>query len=73
MLGRGDWMSESRIRELELQVAYLRGYSKISQEDFEKACERYGMGKAVEQWTYSQKKKEVNKQMDFSNKVSRIN
>lgn len=35
----------SRIRELELQVAYLRGYSKISESDFEIACERYGMGK----------------------------
>ena len=38
-----------RIRELELQVAYLRGYSGIKQIDFENACERYGMGKAVEE------------------------
>ena len=41
------WVLEMqvRIRELELQVAYLRGYSKISESDFEIACERYGMGK----------------------------
>ena len=37
----------TRIRELELQVAYLRGYSGIKQIDFENACERYGMGKPV--------------------------